>query len=191
MGVDTTIYHITWVTHNSRISQRMMEYRIVPGEPVLLDENAELVITGIIAGIVSSLTIPCGIYAYNICKNHLHILIECETKRLPDIVRLIKGKSSQLYKEHLGIEPRRNFHLWAQKYNRWIIQSDDQFNNTVRYIINNRIKHDLPEHKGLQPLVLSMVRSCCSESHIEIYETQMTGVYTGLTDQEIETLEME
>jgi len=184
----------------------MMEYRIVPGESVRLDEDAELVITGIIAGIVSGLpdtteqgaaapcaqTAPrsmCRVYAYNICKNHVHMLIECENKRLPEIVRLIKGKSSQLYKEHPGIQSQHKFHLWAQKYNRRVIQSDNQFNNTVRYIINNRIKHGLPENRGLQPLVLWMIGSCGSESHIEFYRAQMTGVDTALTGKEIRIVE--
>ncbi len=45
------IYHVTLVTHNSRISQRMLEYNIKKGNGVWFDENSEVKITEIIKNI--------------------------------------------------------------------------------------------------------------------------------------------
>ena len=150
------IYHVTWVTHNSRISQRMIDYHIKKENPIWFDEATEVKITEIIKNIIIE---KCyKVYAYNICKDHIHMLIESGKDEIRNIVRLIKGKSSQLYKEYLEIPAKEPFHLWAQKFNKWLIESEEQLKNSEEYIRNNRIKHALEENKGLQPLVLSIVR---------------------------------
>ena len=149
------VYHVTWVTHNSRVSQQMIDYHIKKEMGILLDEKSEMKITEIIAGIVREKNYT--VYAYNICRDHVHMLIECEENKVSNMVRQIKGKSSQLYKEYLGKATHDPFHLWAQKFNKWLVQSDEQLRYTVAYILHNREKHGLPENKGLQPLVLSLL----------------------------------
>jgi len=47
------IYHVTWVTYKSRVSQRMIDYHIKNETGIRLDEKAEIKVTEIIAGIVS------------------------------------------------------------------------------------------------------------------------------------------
>ncbi len=147
------MYHVTWVTHNSRVSQRMIDYHIKKEMGIKLDEKSEIKIAKIIAGIIHEKNYT--VYAYNICRDHVHMLIECEENKVSNIVRQIKGKSSQLYKEYLGKAAPDPFHLWAQKFNKWLVKSDEQLHNTVEYILRNREKHGLPENKGLQPLVPS------------------------------------
>ncbi|MGV8059453.1 MAG: transposase [Smithellaceae bacterium] len=147
------IYHVTWVTYNSRVSQRMIEYHIKKDTGIRLDERSEMKITEIIAYIVREKNYT--VYAYNICRDHVHMLIECEENKVSNMVRQIKGKSSQLYKEYLGKTAHDSFHLWAQKFNKWLMESDEQLRNTIVYILHNRGKHGLAQNKGLQPLVLS------------------------------------
>jgi len=36
------MYHVTWVTHNSRVSQRMIDYHIKKEMGIRLDEKAEI-----------------------------------------------------------------------------------------------------------------------------------------------------
>ena len=149
------VYHVTWVTHNSRVSQRMIDYNVQKEHGVQLNEKAEIKITEIISSIICEKKFK--VYAYNICRDHVHMLIECEENEIINIVRQIKGKSSQLYKAYLGRQAQDSFHLWAQKFNKWFVQSDDQLRSAVTYIVHNREKHGLPENKGLQPLVLSLL----------------------------------
>jgi REP element-mobilizing transposase RayT len=151
------IYHVTWVTHNSRISQRMVDYHVKIGNGIWFDESAEVKITEIITDII--LEKHYNIHAYNICKDHIHMLIESGENEINNTVRLIKGKSSQMYKEYLEIPAKEPFHLWAQKFNKWLIETEEQLHNTEKYILNNRDKHGLPQNKGLQPLVLRMMPS--------------------------------
>lgn len=146
------IYHVTWVTHNSRVSQRMTDHQVPQRPGWRLDEKSEIKITEIIAAIICERNYR--VYAYNICQDHIHMLIRCEDNAVSNMVRLIKGKSAQLYKEYLGKPAQDPFHLWAQKFNKWLVQSDEQLRHTVEYILHNREKHGMPENKGLQPLVL-------------------------------------
>ncbi|MBI4976848.1 MAG: transposase [Spirochaetes bacterium] len=149
------LWHITLVTHNSRVSQRMIEYNVERGEPLRLDSAAELIITSEIAKIIGKHGYQ--IYAYNICVDHVHILLKCAADAVPDVVKTIKALSSMQYKKSLGIQDDEKFHLWAQKFNRWLIESDEQLYNTMAYIISNRRKHGLPEIQELDNIISGMV----------------------------------
>jgi REP element-mobilizing transposase RayT len=85
----TTYWHITLVTHNSRVSERMIKYNVKKGMGVWFDERAECVMTQIISDIVK--TRQYNVYAYNICKDHVHMLLECEKEKLTDAVKTIIG----------------------------------------------------------------------------------------------------
>lgn len=147
-------HHLTWVTHNSRTSQRMIDNKVKKGDAFLLDNENEVVISKAIAGIVKEDDL--NVMAYNICIDHVHMLLVCEDKEVPNIVRKLKGKSSQMLKEQLQIPKEEQFTLWAQKYSNTHIDNVDQLWNTVEYIKTNREKHELPTNKGLQPLVDSI-----------------------------------
>jgi hypothetical protein len=53
----------------------------------------------------------------------------------------LKGKSAQKFKEHLGLAKDETFNLWAQKFDRRLIESEEQLTNTIEYIAKNREKH--------------------------------------------------
>jgi len=153
------IYHITWATHNSRVSERMIKYGVWPGEPLLLDNESELYITMAIVRIVNYK--GYRVHAFNICRDHVHLIIECQESELPGIIRLLKGKSSQRYKEYCSIEPHVEFHLWTQKYGKEYITSNEHYYNAIRYVVNNREKHGLPENAGLQIIIQQGVATPC------------------------------
>ena len=162
---DLKAYHITWVTHGSRVSERMVEYkevirkrRLNKGlspfvEPIEMDENMEVEVTKYISQIVKEDRLR--VLAYNICKNHVHMVLVCKEQKRDNIVRKLKGKSTQMYKNNHSI--KNEFHLWAQKYSWIYIKNEKQLNNTVQYVQFNREKHNLPRNKDLQPLVASML----------------------------------
>ncbi|MCF8366315.1 MAG: N-6 DNA methylase, partial [Bacteroidales bacterium] len=54
------------------------------------------------------------------------------------------------------------FHLWAAKFDQREITSEEQLQNTITYIRNNRKKHQQPENKGVSSLVDKMT---CSPQH--------------------------
>ncbi|MBN2411711.1 transposase [candidate division KSB1 bacterium] len=146
-------YHITWVTHNSRTSQRMITYQVKRQSPLILDTDDEREITSIIAQIVNEDNLQ--ILAYNICKDHIHLILLCHEEEISNIVRKLKGKSTQLYKQRHNIQ--EIFHLWAQKFSCTVIEDEEQLVNSIEYVKYNRLKHALTDDKKLKQLIECMI----------------------------------
>ena len=170
-------FHVTWVTHNARTSQRIIDYKVKKGEPFWLDEKLEIFITKEIAKIVKEDEL--NVLAYNICEDHVHMLLVCEPEELSNIVRKLKGRSSQRLKEHLKVPKEEKFHLWAQKFDRKPVENEEGLETVRNYIITNREKHNLPplgnhnDNKGLQPLVPVIEEMCCTVEHA--FRPEYTG----------------
>lgn len=159
-------YHIVLTTHNSRTSQRMIKYKVRKGPPLELDLNEEIVLTQIIADIIIENEYRCA--AYNICKDHVHMILVCEFEKLFEIVKVIKGKSSFLYQK-AGYK-KKGVPLWSQKFFKvdldvWKLAvitnrvgyayGESHLNNALVYIKNNRIKHCLQQSKELRDIIES------------------------------------
>jgi REP element-mobilizing transposase RayT len=131
-------YHITWVTHNSRISERMKLYKVKIGEPVYFNDDIKKEISGYLDMIAKEYNI--NIMNKKVNCDHVHVLLCCAEPECDDIVRTLKSKSTYYYKKKHNID--QEFHLWAQKYNSSIIKSEDELNNVNNYIENNELKHE-------------------------------------------------
>ncbi len=100
--IQKLLYHITWVTHNSRVSERMKKYSKNKGlQPLVLNIKQEIEITSYISKIVNEDGLK--ITAYNICADHIHLILFSDEIKRDNIVRKLKGKSTQLYKENRNI----------------------------------------------------------------------------------------
>ncbi len=171
-------WHVTWVTHDTRTSARMIKYKVRErranggmhvDRSVILNNNEAIKVTEIIASIITDEKFNC--LAYNIGTDHVHMVLVCDEIELQNIVRKLKGKSAQRFKEFQNIPKDETYNLWAQKFDRKPIVSDKQLSNTIEYIQGNREKHQLPDiNKGLQPLVKKMT---CSHEHA--FRTEYTG----------------
>ncbi len=94
MKMNLSIYHITWVTYNSRISERMKLYnKKRPQYSVMLDGQQEIEVTKYICEIVTEDKL--NIMSYNICSDHVHLILACKKSHRDNIVRKLKGKSTQ------------------------------------------------------------------------------------------------
>lgn len=94
-------WHITTATHNSRYSQRMFDNKVKVGEAVWIDEKDEILVTETIARIVNEDNL--NVIEYNICGDHIHILLVCEKEEVPKIMGKIKGVSGRRYNIENGI----------------------------------------------------------------------------------------
>jgi len=131
----------------------MKQQKIIIGEPVHLDSKQEVEITNYIAEIVKSDNLY--IYAYNICQDHIHLILKCVENQRDAIICRLKGKSTQFFKQNHNI--KTSYHLWAQKYNFYEIDNDQQLVNTIEYIRYNRRKHNLPPNRDLKSIVPGML----------------------------------
>jgi len=186
-------WHVTWVAHDTRTSARMIKYKVrerrANGEmhidrAIYLNENDALKVTEIISNIVVEEKYNC--LAYSISEDHIHMLLVCDEDELTNIVRKLKGKSAQKFKEQLGLAKDETFNLWAQKFDRKLITSEKQLANTIKYITNNREKHRAAKNqqgvatprseseqeflKQSQPLVQKMT---CTRQHA--FRDEYTG----------------
>jgi type I restriction-modification system DNA methylase subunit len=159
---DKTAYHIVTAAHDSRTSQRMIDFKVrelrdhgtrPTAEGIWLTAEDELNIAKTVTEIVEEDQL--NVMGFNICGDHMHLLLVCEQEELTKIVGKIKGKTARVYNANKGIHPLVNkgeekaVSLWAQKFGKKEITSEEQLWNTVNYIKTNRSKHELPEHKEL------------------------------------------
>ncbi len=93
-------WHVTTATHNSRYSQRMFDNHIVVGEPVWLDQEDEIIITEVIKDIV--IADKLTVLEYNICGDHMHILLVCDEVELPKIIGKLKSVSAKIRNRKRG-----------------------------------------------------------------------------------------
>jgi type I restriction-modification system DNA methylase subunit/REP element-mobilizing transposase RayT len=190
-------YHITTAIHDSRTSDRMITYNVrekrangaIPEPQVIwLTEEEETLITKTVVEIIEQDNL--NVLAYNICRDHFHLLLVCEEQERDRIVQKIKAKTaravnilrgvtiptstitrdhtpdSRITREHaplslvkeapLSIDTEEKTRgekqnsLWTQKYGCKEIKDEQQLNNTIEYIRNNRVKHELTTLPVLQ-----------------------------------------
>jgi len=149
-------FHVTWATHNSRYSERMKEYKVKTGEPVMFNEQDEILVTQFIAQIVKEDNLR--ILAYNICQDHVHCVLVCEEAERDSIVQKLKAVSARKYNIHMGRtipeqgsmlpcqRGKTQNHLWTQKYNYNLIENETELENVLHYVTYNREKHNLPNN---------------------------------------------
>ena len=190
-------FHITTAVHDSRTSQLMLDYKVrekrdfgtnpYPTINYFTDDD-NFIITQTIATIVKEDQLK--VLAYNICADHIHLLLVCEEENvskivqkiksvtskevhkatreklnstrehapLPEITQKIKSKTSK--EVHKATNEHATKPLWTQKFGCKEIESEIQLTNTIEYIKNNRVKHNLPTiNKGVCSLVENMVCS--------------------------------
>ena len=164
-------WHITTAIHDSRTSQRMIDYKVrekramgTMPEPQInyLTDADEMVIAKTIA--LLSKELQLNIMGFNVCRDHMHLVVVCDETELNEIVRKIKGRTAREVNINKRLQPlvkeknEKSIPLWTQKFGCKEIVDENQLSNTLAYVKDNRTKHNLPAHsnKGFKPLVESI-----------------------------------
>ena len=190
---DRQLWFVTFVTHNSRISERMVTYGVQVDEPLIFTDEDQIFIAEKIAE--ASKRHEIEIAAFNVLPDHVHMVIAAETeKELNENIRKIKGFSSHEFQRSRNFDKGQN--IWAQKFNRQPIQDEDALTNILDYVLNNHIKHSerwgqelistwgngLPE-KGLRP-ISEIVQNCIT------FRTRGLSPLPETTEREITKLDI-
>lgn len=170
---DKRAFHITTAIHDSRTSQRMIDYQVRQkramgtkpfAQPIYLTADDECVITETVADIVKKDGL--NIMAYNICKDHMHLLLVCAEEEVATIVKQIKGRTARECNASKGINPLvqsgtdKSVPFWSQKFYQKPVETQEQLAHTYDYIRHNRSKHELPEHPSN---VKALIESFCTD----------------------------
>jgi REP element-mobilizing transposase RayT len=146
----------------------MIDYKVKKGPALELNLEEEIELTKIFKQIIFEKNYNC--LAYNICKDHIHIIVVCEEEEVKNIAKTLKGRSSFLYQSN-GFKPIGE-PLWSQKFffadlneliwgdispKQGYIQNDTYIDNAIAYIKTNREKHQLPNSKELKSIINQFV----------------------------------
>jgi len=91
----TNIYHITWTTHSTRISERMKKYQIKLKNPIYLNIKTRYEVTLYLLQIIKKDKLK--ILTLNVLQNHIHLVLCCSKEKRNNIVRKLKGKTTIKY----------------------------------------------------------------------------------------------
>lgn len=167
-------FHITTALHDSRTSDRMVKYKArerrfegtKPDPEVFpMTKEEEELIASTVADIVREDKL--NIAAFNLCWDHMHILLVCEEEEVPKIMHKIKGRTARACNmlRNKGINPLDVLHkdgstpFWTQKYGCKPVTTEEHFWNTYNYIENNKVKHDLPKNPKLEKIIFGFVKT--------------------------------
>ena len=132
---------ITCVTHNSRISDRMVHY--IPTDylkglkSVVLTKSQQKYLALLICEKVFLLKLR--LITFNILPDHIHLLLGIsDLNNFENRVGQLKGYTSYQFKKKFVL----NSGLWAQKFNRKWIVTDKGLRKVYQYVHNNHIKHE-------------------------------------------------
>lgn len=193
----TDYWHITWATHNSRISEKARLYGKSIGKPVWLELEGEKLVTKTIYEI--ALMDGLKIHAFNICGDHVHLILESDFEKIQRIIQKLKAVSARTHNIWAGYTVLSNesstdckgtqFHLWARKYSIISIKSESQYWNTLKYIVNNRKKHGLPDNRDLNLIIFLMTKEQTgAESYLD-WMNAIENTIPNLTPEEIAVVE--
>lgn len=96
-------FHVTTAIHDSRTSDRMLRYRVRErrfggkkpfAEVFPMCPEQEELIAKTIAQIAEELKLH--IAAFNICRDHMHLLLICNREEVPRIMHRIKGRTARV-----------------------------------------------------------------------------------------------
>lgn len=165
-------YHITTAIHDSRTSDRMIKYKArerrfygtkPEAEVFPMSKDIEELIAKTVAGIVPEENL--NLAAFNLCRDHMHILLVCEESEVARVMHKIKGRTARACNVYKGINPLDAIHkdgstpFWAQKFGCKPISSEEQFWHSVNYIERNRAKHNLLNNPMLKAIISTFVKS--------------------------------
>lgn len=136
---------ITWVTHNSRISERMIEYKVQKGEPFILDYEMRNSICRFLNEKIAKEGYQ--VLAKNVLHDHVHLVLICAEHEIANIIQNLKGYTSFFLGKQLLLskdkEGRQN-KIWAKGSNYSYLDKEKHLLNSIEYTNNNHLKHDIP-----------------------------------------------
>ena len=156
-------YFVTFVTYNSRISERMIQYNsfefIKELKPLIFSYTERILITEIILDQCNKYQIKVA--GINVLPDHVHMVIAAsDIEDLNNKVKLIKGGSSFLFKRTLSYK-KNSPRIWATSYHLEVHKTEIDLRNILHYINNNHFKHSIrwgdklitEYDEGLKPLI--------------------------------------
>ena len=134
--------HMTWVTYSSRVSERMIQYKVRKWEGVFLDVGKRKFIYKLLLWKLQEEEITY--YALNVLSDHVHLIACIENNEIEEIVRKLKWFSSfKISKDFLYSESwvGRQNKIWWKWYSLTYLNTQMHLDTAVKYVNDNHLKH--------------------------------------------------
>lgn len=137
---------ITFVTHNSRVSERMVRFGVRVGSARILNPMNQVAVARAILDACQRHNIK--LLDLNVLPDHVHMILSAgDSGQLSDYVRRIKGYCSRVFRRQQSNGDSQP--LWAQKFHRWPLRGDEELRGAQHYVRNNHLKHQEQWGQGL------------------------------------------
>ena len=135
---------ITWVTHNSRMSERMIKFRVKKDEGYFLEDEDRVLIYDLICEKLEDLWIKD--FTLNVLSDHVHLVFMVEENDLSKIMKNIKWAVSFKYLKLKWFTKSWDWvqnKLWAKSFSKTYLDTDENYEKAIKYTLTNHKKHEI------------------------------------------------
>lgn len=136
---------LTWVTHNSRYSEKMKLLKIPKKEWYCFEIQDRILIYTLIYEKLESEWIHE--YTLNVLSDHVHLVLTYEEEELSTLIQKIKWFVSFQYsrkKEYSNSGDGRQNQIWAKWYSKTYLDTQEHYQKAIKYTLENHNKHEIP-----------------------------------------------
>lgn len=129
---------VTFVTHDSTVSDRTRRFGVKPGIATILPANDQVMIAEALAQALEKHSI--AVLSFNVIPDHAHMIMAADSEsHLAEHVRRLRGYSAYVFRKRHHLVG--SGHLWAEKFNRRPIRDANTLQSMLGYVSENHVKH--------------------------------------------------
>ena len=135
---------LTWVTRNSRISERMIKYKISRWDPIIFELERRKFIFDSLKEKLNDEQIKY--YALNVLSDHVHLVCTCDIQKISLLIQNLKWYSSFMFSKKYNFSKKgkwKQTKIWAQWYSITYLNTQNHLDKAIEYTISNHDKHKL------------------------------------------------
>ena len=137
-------FFITWVTHNSRYSERIKLYKIEKKEWFFLDfENRKIMYNLIFKKLEEK---GKKNFTLNVLSDHIHLVLLYDEEKLSKFVWEIKWAVSFEFSRLKQFSEKWLWKwnkVWAKWFSKTFINTDEYYEKAIQYTLENHKKHEI------------------------------------------------
>jgi REP element-mobilizing transposase RayT len=135
---------ITWVTHNSRYSERMKLYKVDKKEWYFLDFEDRILIYNLISKKIKNKWIKN--FTLNVLSDHIHLVIMYDDEKLSKFIWELKWWVSFEFLRTKNISEKWDWKtnkLWAKWFSKTFLNNEEHYEQAIEYTLENHKKHEI------------------------------------------------
>ena len=137
-------FFITWVTHNSRYSDRMKLYKVEKKEWFFLNLEDRKLMYKLISDKIEDKWIKN--YTLNVLSDHIHLVIIYDDEKLSKFIWEIKWAVSFKFSKIKNFSNKWDWKwikIWAKSFSSTFLNDWESYEKAINYTLENHTKHNI------------------------------------------------